>query len=152
MRMLMMAVIVLVYANTQLGQVSRQDKWIGVWKLNSAKSGSAAPASGTTTIEAIPGGVRVVSETVSRTGATSRTEYSAKYDGSEAQVSGTPQLATASVTRIDDSTFEVVTRSQGATTVARNVISADGKTRTVTQTLKIGDTESKLILVYEKQP
>jgi hypothetical protein len=132
-------------------QTPAQEKWIGVWKLDRAKSGAGAPASSVTTIEAIRGGVRVTSETTNAAGATNRTEYSAQYGGGEVPVTGS-QGATASVVRIDDNTIEVTTSSQGAITVARNVISGDGKTRTVTQTLTIGNRKSQLQLVYARQP
>ena len=152
MRRFVVPLFVILLAANVLGQSPNQDKWIGTWKLNKAKSASGAPESGTTTIEAIPSGIKVVSQSTNRTGATTRTEYAAKYDGQEVPISGAAPDATAAVTRIDENTFQVVIKSQGTTTVARNVISADGKTRTVTQTLTIGNNENKLVLVYDKEP
>ena len=139
-----------------LGYAQAPDKWVGTWKLNVAKSSyqpASAPQSSTSKIEAAPGGIKVVSDTVNAAGATSHSEFTAKYGGEEAPVTGAAPGATASVTRIDANTFEVITKAQGATTVARNVISADGKTRTATQILTIGGKEQgKLMLVYDKQP
>jgi hypothetical protein len=129
---------------------------VGIWKLNVAKSSyqpASAPKSGTSKIEAAPGGMKVIAETVSAAGVKSQSEFTAKYSGEEAAVTGAAPGATASVTRIDANTFEVIMKAQGATTVARNVISPDGKTRTATQTLTIGGKEQgKLVLVYDKQP
>jgi hypothetical protein len=151
MRKLAFAVVMFLVANRAVAQVRTEDKWIGTWMLNKEKSGKGAPESSINTIEAIPGGIKVISQSVNSRGATTRTEYAAKYDGQDVPVSGAAADATAAVTRIDSNTYEVVMKSQGATTLARHVISADGKTRTVTQTLTIGNIEAKMVLVYERQ-
>jgi len=151
MRHLGLSLFIFLIANHVIAQVSTGDKWIGTWKLNKEKSSKGAPESSTNTIASIPGGIRMISQSVNARGATTRTEYAAKYDGQDVPVTGAAADATAAVTRIDSNTFEVVMKSQGTTSVARHVISADGKTRTVTQTLTIGNTEAKMVLVYEKQ-
>src|SRR5262245_60565176 len=120
MRKMILAIVLCLTARNAIGQSRNEDKWIGIWKLNKAKSSAGAPESATTTIEAISGGIKVISQTVNARGATNRTEYIAKYDGQPVPVTGAAPDATASVTRIDNNTFEVVTKSQGTTTVGRN--------------------------------
>jgi hypothetical protein len=155
MRRLLMPLLVILLATNVLGQSSNPDKWIGTWKLNKGKSSARAPESATTTIEAIPGGIRVVSDSTDRAGITSHTEYSAKFGGRAVPVQGVVP-ATVAVKRINEKTFEVVIESQGTRTVSRNEISADGKTRKVTQTftLDIGEFigNNMTVLVYDKEP
>ena len=77
--------------------------------------------------------------------------YAAKFDGRDVLVAGMPG-ATVAVTRTDVRAFDVVIRNQGATTYGHNEISADGRTRTVTQKLVIGGREATMTLVYERVP
>jgi hypothetical protein len=59
-----------------------------------------------------------------------------------------------SAKKIDDNTIDITTknRSTNGVTVARNVVSKDGKTRTVTRTSTTQDGKpAKTVLVFERQ-
>lgn len=133
------------------------DPWIGVWKLNVAKSKYSpglAPKSSTLTIVAVDGGIKQIVETVPATfGLPSRSEVTAKFDGKDSPVRGNINADTSAYKRIDGRTYEMVSKLGGKVTLtSRVVISADGKTRTVTQTgvnpkgQKVNNT-----LVYDRQ-
>lgn len=149
----MMALLLVLAASAALHaqrNPSTPSPWAGVWKLVPAKSSPNAPASSTVRIEDVANGIRVTSDSVNKAGATNHTEYTATFDGSEVPVIGGPADATAAATRTGARTFDVVMRSQGATTYGHNEISADGGTRTVTQKLVIGEREASMTLVYER--
>jgi hypothetical protein len=139
------------------------DTLAGTWKLNVAKSKYSpgpAPQSNTVKFEAVDGGIRLVADGVDSQGKKTHNEYTAKYDGKDnptkPMLDGKPNPNAAdavSYKKIDDSTYEATTKLKGKTlTVARHVISKDGKTRTVTTTgtnpqgQKVNDTT-----VFEKQ-
>ena len=130
--------------------------WFGTWKLNIAKSkyspGPAAKSS-TTKLEPFEGGFRNTTDTVTGSGEVRHIVYTGKFDGKENVVKGNPDADTNAYTRIDDHTYQVVPKKNGkATVTSRIVISADGKTRTQTQTgtdLK-GQTVSNT-LIYDRQ-
>jgi len=114
------------------------DPFVGTWRLNVAKSTYSpgpAPKSITTIYEAAGKGYKVGVTNESATGKT-QYGYTTNLDGKESTVTGTNANAdTLTVKRIDAGTLEVVSRRAGKVTVTqRNVLSADGKTRTVTTT------------------
>jgi hypothetical protein len=112
--------------------------WFGTWKLNVAKSKySPGPAakSQTTKLEPWEGGFRNTTDAVTSTGETRHIEYTGKFDGKDNVVKGNPDADSNTYTRIDDHTYQVVAQKGGkATVTSRIMISADGKTRTQTQT------------------
>ena len=114
--------------------------WFGTWKLNVAKSKySPGPAakSQTTKLESWEGGFKNTTDAVTGTGETRHIEYTGKFDGKDNVVKGNPDADANAYTRIDDHTYQVVAKKGGkATVTSRIVISADGKTRTQTQTGK----------------
>ena len=114
------------------------DPWIGTWKVNVAKSKYSpgpAPKSSTMVIAAADGGIKVTSDTVPATGAATHTEITAKFDGKDAPMKGNPNVDTSAFTKIDGHTYQVVSKKGGKVgTTSRVVVSADGKTRTATQT------------------
>ena len=130
--------------------------WFGTWKLNLAKSkyspGPAAKSS-TTKLEPFEGGFKNTTDTVTGSGEVRHIVYTGKFDGKENVVTGNPDADANSYTRIDDHTYQVVPKKNGkATVTSRIVISADGKTRTQTQTgtdMK-GQTVNNT-LVYDRQ-
>ena len=62
--------------------------------------------------------------------------YTSYLDGKDSKVTGNnPNADTVGVKRIDARTLEVISKKGGRVTITqRNVLSADGKTRTVTTT------------------
>ncbi len=115
------------------------DSSLGTWKFNAAKSkttsASSPVKSRTEVYEATPdGGVKVTRTQQLANGTTFNFTYTFKYDGKEYPVTG-GQFDTISVKRIDANTtsFEVINKKDGTYhQTGRNVISKDGKTRTLT--------------------
>ena len=139
------------------------DTLVGTWKLNVAKSKYSpgpAPQSNTIKFEAVDGGIKLTADGADAQGRKTHNDYTAKYDGKDypthPMLDGKPNPNGADAVaykKIDDFTYEATTKLKGKTlTVARHVISKDGKTRTVTTTgtnaqgQKVNDTT-----VFEKQ-
>ncbi len=135
----------------------------GTWKLKVAKSKYSpgpAPKSNTVKFEAIVGGIKLVADGVDAQGKKTHNEYTAKFDAKDnptkPMLDGKPNPNAADSVahkKIDDYNYEVTTKLKGKPlTVARHVISKDGKTRTVTTTgmnaqgQKVND-----MTVFEKQ-
>jgi hypothetical protein len=115
------------------------DNQEGTWKLNLAKSkynpASLAPKSTTAKLEAAPDGIKATVDTVNSENQKIHYEFTAKYDGKDYPISGDPTRDTISYKRIDDYTFESVSKKAGkATVTTRNVYAKDGKSRTLTTT------------------
>ena len=87
------------------------------------------------------------------TGAAQEWSYTTNLDGSDAKITGNnPNADTIAVKRIDANTLETVNKKGGKeTTRQRSVVSADGKTRTVTTTGIDGSGQKvNNVAVYEK--
>ena len=115
------------------------DPFVGTWTLNVAKSKytpGPAPKAQTGTYEAAGKGYKVSVRTTPVSGAVQEWSYTTNLDGSDAKITGNnPNADVIAVKRIDANTLEVVNKKSGKeTTRQRNVVSADGKTRTVTTT------------------
>ena len=127
------------------GTVMAADMLAGTWRLNVAKSKFSpgpAPQSNVIKIESVAGGLKLVADGANAEGKKTHNEYTAKFDGSDnptkPMLDGKPDpngADTVSWKRVDDYTYEVTNKLKGkALTVAKHVISKDGKTRTVTTT------------------
>lgn len=131
-----MLVGVAAFATTALAQAA--DPWIGTWRLDAAKSKYSpgpSPQSSTITIEAAEGGIKQTTDTTPLTGPRTHAEVTAKFDGRDYPVKGNPNADTQAYTKIDGHSYQVVAKKAGKVTVTTKVvISADGKTRTATQT------------------
>lgn len=131
------------------------DASIGNWKLNESKStiGPGAPKNNTVLIAAAGDQVKITVDGVASDGKPVHSEWTGKYDGKEYPVAGDSSTDARAYKQIDDHTFELTNKKGGkATTTGRVVISADGKTRTVTVsgTAPDGKTVS-MNAVYDKQ-
>lgn len=127
--------LVVVMAGSVLAQASNPN--IGTWKGNVAKSKFApgtAAISNTTKIEAAGAGVKHTVDSVSADGTTRHWSYTTSYDGKDGPIVGNSQWGdTVAVTRVDANTTRSVYKLKGVVTVTQvTVVSADGKTRTVT--------------------
>lgn len=125
---------------------------VGKWVLNAAKSKGAATA-GATVVEAVGDGIKMTVELVVD-GKKRNWAFTANYDGKDVPVTGdSPYGDTSSLTRVDARTTTINSKYQGKpTTVHTIVVSADGKTRTVT--VKGTDKTGKPVegmSFYEKQ-
>jgi hypothetical protein len=125
---------VLVFA----GSLAAADAAIGTWKLNVAKSKFSPgppPQSATVTYAASGGGVKRTGETVNADGTKTSFEYTAQYDGKDYPITGNANADTVALKQVNDRTVEATLKKSGkVVTNARRVVSADGKTLTLTIT------------------
>jgi hypothetical protein len=133
-----MALSALLLAVTLAGTAQSKDPFVGTWKLNVAKSKYSpgpTPKSITTVYEAAGQGYKVSVTTETASG-TVQYGYTTNLDGKDSPMTGNnPNADTIAVTRIDPRTVEMVNKKAGKVTLTqRNVLAADGKTRTVTAT------------------
>jgi len=131
------------------------DAQMGTWKLNEAKSKIAAgmPKNGTVVYEAAGDSVKVTIDGTSGDGKPVHSEWTGKIDGKDYPVTGDSTSDTRSYKEIDDHTLQFAGKKDGKVTLSgRVVVSADGKTRTVT----VSGTDAtgkklKSTAVYDKQ-
>ena len=128
---------------------------LGPWKLNPAKSKfSPGPAltSGMVTFTAVGQGVKAVVDAVNATGAKVHWEYTADFDGKPHPVTGNPDGDMVVAKRVNATTIETTYTLKGKqTTVNTRVVSADGKTMTVTSTgMNAQGQKIDNVQVYEK--
>ncbi len=114
------------------------DPAVGSWNLNVAKSKFSpgpAPKSTTATISATGTTYKVVVVAVSADGAKVNWEYSANFDGKPHPVKGNPDGDMVVAKRVNATTVETTYTLKGKPTTSNSrVVSADGKTMTVTST------------------
>lgn len=128
---------------------------MGTWKLNDAKSkiGAGAPRNHTVIYEAAGDSIKVIVDGTDAAGTALHSEWVGKFDGKEYPLKGDPLADVRAYVKVDDRTLTMTQKKDGkVTTTGRVVVSADGKTRTVTtsgtnaQGQKISATA-----VYDKQ-
>jgi len=132
------------------------DSNVGTWKLNLAKSKfipGPAPESETVKIE--PWGADGLKYVLDGTymGKPMHIEVQAQYDGKPGPEKGNSEADMISYTRIDANTVAFTKLLKGKPTASgRAVVSADGKTRTVTETGKNSKGQDvSFFLVLERQ-
>jgi hypothetical protein len=131
------------------------DPQMGTWKLNEAKSKIAAgmPKNHTVVYEAAGDSVKVTVDGTDATGKATHNEWTGKFDGKDYPVTGDPTSDMRSYKKVDDHTLKLTVKKDGKVTVTgRIVVSADGKSRTVTT--NITEAEGKKVkstAVYDKQ-
>lgn len=113
------------------------DGFMGTWKLNEAKSkiGPGAPKNSTVVYEAAGDSIKVTIDGTGGDGKPLHSEWTGQFDGKDYPVTGDPSTDMRSFKKVDDHTL-MVTQKKGdkVTTTAKIVLSADGKSRTVTAT------------------
>ena len=115
------------------------DANMGTWKLNDAKSKITAGNGKNDTVvyEAVSDNVKVSIDGTAADGKAIHTEWTGKFDGKEYAVTGDPTSDMRSYTRVDANTLAFAAQQAGKPTLSgRIVVSADGKTRTVTTDAK----------------
>ena len=132
-----------------------EDVNMGTWKLNEAKSkfGPGMPKNTTVVYAAADDSVKITVDGVDADGKPVHNEWTGKFDGKDYPVTGDSSSDTRAYKRVNDHTLEITNKKGGTvTTTARVVVSADGKSRTVTahgkdaKGMKISSTS-----VYDKQ-
>ena len=131
------------------------DGFMGTWKLNEAKSkiGPGAPKNSTVVYEPAGDSIKVTIDGTGADGKPLHSEWTGKFDGQDYAVTGDPNVDMRAFTKVDDHTL-TVSQKKGdkVTTTAKIVLSADGKSRTVTATGT--DASGKKVsstAVYDKQ-
>jgi len=132
------------------------DPFVGKWTLNVEKSTyppGACPKRMVIEMEAVPGGVHYSSESTLANGSTTRSEYTAGYDGKPASVTGAHGvLLPVSVERTAPDTVTASYRKGlQVVAVSRRVISNGGRVMTITTTSR--DRSGKTVTnigVYER--
>jgi len=132
-----------------------EDVQMGTWKLNEGKSKLApgVPKNHTVVYEAAGDNVKVTVDGTDPDGKPTHNEWTGKFDGKDYPVTGDPNSDMRSYKKVDDHTLELTVKKGGkVTTSGRIVVSADGKSRTVT----VSGTDPqgkkfKSTAVYDKQ-
>src|SRR5260370_12521817 len=108
---------------------------LGTWKLNESKSklSPGLPKNLTVVYEAAGENTKGTSDGVDAQGKPTHNEWTGKFDGKDYPVTGDPTSDTRAIKKIDDHNYELTVKKGGKVTLTgKAVISADGKTRTVT--------------------
>ena len=154
---LALALAVAMSALAAITAAQSKDPFVGTWRLNTAKSKYSpgpAPKSVTSTYEAAGKGYKISVRNEPASGAVQEYSYTSNLDGADAKVTGNnPNADMIAIKRIDAHTLELVNKKGGkVTTTQRSVVSADGKTRTVTTTGTDGQGQKvNNVGVFEKQ-
>ena len=131
------------------------DPQMGTWKLNEAKSKFAPGSTKNHTVvyEAAGDSVKITGDGTDKDSNPTHNEWTGKFDGKDYPVTGDPKSDTRSYKKVDAHTLEMTVKKDGKVTVSgRLVVSADGKSRTVT--LSGTDAEGKSFknkAVFDKQ-
>ncbi len=111
--------------------------FVGTWKMNPAKSkleGSNMGQNATVHIESADNGLKVSVDGTDAKGQPLKFSYQAPFDGTDGAVTGNPNQDTVSLKRVNDHTLTATGKKDGKITYTdRRVVSADGKTMTITR-------------------
>jgi len=128
---------------------------LGTWKLNEAKSKLAPgmPKNLTVVYTASGDSIKGTIDGVDGQGKPTHNEWTGKFDGKDYPVTGDPNSDARAIKQVDDRTVDITVKKGGKVTMTGHaVISADGKTRTLT--ISGTDAAGKKIestAVYDKQ-
>jgi hypothetical protein len=125
---------------------------MGTWKLNEAKSKLIPGTTKNITVvyEAAGDSVKVTVDGVDGTGNPIHSEWTGKFDGKFYAVTGDPASDMRSYRKINNRTLALTGKKDGKVTLTgRIVVSANGRTRTVTTTATGSKASNKA--VYDKQ-
>ena len=128
---------------------------MGTWKLNEAKSKLAAGMMKNTTVVYTAEGdsTKVTTDGVDGAGKPMQTEWTGKFDGKDYPLTGDPTADSRSYHQVNDLVITLANKKGGkAVTTGNIVVSADGKTRTLS--VSATDATGKKVsstAVYDKQ-
>ena len=127
----------------------------GTWKLNAAKSKFSpgpAPKDMTVTYTPTDTEIKIVVEMTPAEGPAQHWEMTGNYDGKEYPVTGNPNADMASFKLVNDRSGESTFKKNGkVTAMNRRVLSADGKTLTITSKGTTADGKARNdVQVFEK--
>ena len=128
---------------------------MGTWKLNEAKSNFAPGATKNSTVvyEATGDMVKVTVDGMTSDGKPAHNEWTGKFDGKFYPVTGDPNTDERAYKQVGNLTLHLTIKKSGKVVATGTiVVSADGKTRTVSVTS--ADSKgmtTKNVAVYDKQ-
>ena len=139
-----------------LSALSLASPMMGTWKLNEAKSKMAAGSGKNMTVvyaETAGGMIKITTAGVDKDGKPSKSEWAGKFDGKDYAVSSDATADMRSYKQIDPNTLELINKKSGKVVMTgRVVISADGKSRTVTTTTSdSAGKQTESTAFYDKQ-
>jgi len=110
---------------------------VGTWKLNNAKSKNVSDENNFTMVIAAAGdSVKISEDGSDDKGKPWHDEWTGKFDGKDYPVTGDPDNDTRAYKPVNDHTLALTAKKGGRIVeTGRVVYSADGKTRTVTETV-----------------
>jgi hypothetical protein len=130
------------------------DAFTGTWKLNEAKSKLAGgPKNDLVVYQAAGDNVKITVDGTGSDAKPTHSEWTGTFDGKDYPVTGDPSSDARVYSKIDDHTLAFTNKKDGKATISgRIVVSADGKSRTVT----VSGTDAKgkkftSTSVYDKQ-
>jgi hypothetical protein len=138
-----------------VGVCFASDLNLGTWKLNEMQSKIPPGFMKNTTVvyEAVGDSFKVTTDGTDKDGNPMHTEWTGKFDGKEYPLTGDPTSDSRVYHKIDAHRLTLANKKNGTVTSSgRIVLSADGKTRTLTITA--ADATGKTVsstAVYEKQ-
>lgn len=128
---------------------------MGTWKLNDAKSklDPNGPKNRTVVYSAAGEKMKITVDGVDAKGKALRSEWTGAADGKDYPVTGSSGEDTRAYKKIDERTLEFTSKKGGkVTTSGKVVVSADGKTRTVTHSGTSPDGKKfSSTVVYDKE-
>jgi hypothetical protein len=131
------------------------DANMGTWKLNEAKSkfAAGAPKNNTVLYEAAGDSIKVTVDGVDGEGKPTHNEWTGKFDGKDYALTGDPTADMRSYKKVNDHTLELDNKKDGkVVTTGKIVVSADGKSRTITTMTTLPDGKKmKNVAVYDKE-
>jgi len=131
------------------------DPQMGTWKLNETKSKFAPGATKNHTViyETTGDNVKITADGTDKEGKSTHNEWTGKFDGQDYPVTGDPKSDMRSYKKVDEHTLKMTVKKDGKiTATGRIVVSADGKSRTVTTTgTDAGGEKVKNKVAYDKQ-
>lgn len=131
------------------------DPNLGTWKLRDAKSRFSATATRNHTVvyEDEGNNIKVTVDATDAQGQPTHTTWIGKFDGKDYAIVGDPVSTTRAYKKIDDHTTEFAEKKDGKVTIrGRVVVTADGKSRTVTGTgTDATGRKVKYSAVYDKE-
>jgi hypothetical protein len=132
-----------------------EDVNLGTWKLNEAKSKIPAGALKNTTVIYTADGdsMKVTTDGTGSDGQPMQTEWTGKFDGKDYPLTGDRSSDARSYTKVSDHKLTLENKKDGkVTNKGTIVVSADGKTRTLTVKGKNPAGKAvKSVAVYDKQ-
>jgi hypothetical protein len=154
---LRLVVVALVLVCVSLAAQTKNDPFVGTWKLDVARSTySPGPASRGEILTSEPYGDNGINTTAKITDAQGKqtvTAYHGNFDEKDSPITGDANADTTSLKRIDAYTMVRTNKKAGkVTTTVRREVSKDGKTLTVTQTgTDINGRTIHNVTVFDKQ-